>query len=346
MAQRVTLAQVAQCAGVSPASASLALNNKKGARIAEETVARVQECARRLGYSPDPTARSLRTGKTQTLGFLSDEVITTRFASAMIHGILDTAEDYGHFVLMAESEHDGARWNKSLENMLARKVDAYIFGFMQARELDTVPALANKPLVIVNGRCQGVPSVLPDEYVAGAAAIQYLLDRGHRNIAFVGRPEDYSASVSTMNMPRRIAGIDAVMQRAGLRFADEYLSVNWEQETGYQGAEAILRRTPGITAFLAANDRIAFGIYRVLRERGLSVPQDVSVMSFDDEELASYIYPGLTTVRLPYQEMGQVAVQVALEKNLTELKLTMREDKNEILLPMPLIERDSVGVVR
>lgn len=342
MARRITLADVAARSGASKATISLVLNNKE-ARISPETVQRVKQAAQELGYSPNQAAQTLRTGKTNTLAFISDEVLTTRFASAMTHGILEVAERHEQIILMAETEHEQARWAKALESMKNRQVDGYILGLMRARDLADIDLPTSHPAVVVNGRARGIPSILPNEHQAGQDAVHYLLNAGHLHIAFIGRPPHLDTEPGTMNIPRRIAGLDQAMAHAGLTFYDEHKSLLWESETGYEGAKAILRRTPDITAFIAANDRVAFGIYRALQEAGLTVPTDISVISFDDEELAGYMHPGLTTVRLPYAEMGQVAAQVLLQESPQELIEGIEAKGNELLIPMPLIERQSVA---
>lgn len=342
MTRRITLADVAERSGASKATVSLVLNSKE-ARISPETVERVKKVAKELGYSPNQAAQTLRTGKTNTLAFISDEVLTTRFASAMTQGILEVAERHAQMVLMAETEHQPSRWAKALDSMKSRQVDGYILGLMRARDLEKVDIPTNQPAVVVNGRATGIASILPNEVVAGQAAVNHLVKYGHREIAFIGRPEDPTANPGTMNIPRRIAGVDQAMSAAGLTFADEHEGILWESETGYEGVKAILARTSGITAFIAANDRVAFGIYRALHEQGLVVPNDISVISFDDEELAGYMHPGLTTLRLPYAEMGQAATQILLQEDPAQLIDGVEASGNEVLIPMPLIERSSVA---
>ncbi|WP_237224168.1 LacI family DNA-binding transcriptional regulator [Rothia nasisuis] len=342
MARRITLADVAARSGASKATVSLVLNNKE-ARISLETIQRVKQAAQELGYSPNQAAQTLRTGRTNTLAFISDEVLTTRFASAMTHGILEVAERHDQMILMAETEHEQARWAKALESMKSRQVDGYILGLMRARDLAAADLPTSHPAVVVNGRARGIPSILPHEYRAGQAAVRHLLSAGHQHIALIGRPQDLTLDPGTMNIPRRMAGIDQALDSAGLALVDEYRETIWESDTGYLGASTILGRTPHVTAFIAANDRIAFGIYRALQERNLHVAEDISVISFDDEELASYMHPGLTTVRLPYAEMGQVATQVLLQESPQELIDGIEAKGNELLIPMPLMERHSVA---
>ena len=339
MAKRVTMADVARKAGVSTATVSLALSSTSS-RIPEATAEKVRAAARELGYLPDVTARTLRTGNSQLIGFISDEVTVTRFASAMVRGILDGAERAGYDVIMTETGHDTARFEKAIRVLEARGVDGIIIGMMASRRVQIPKLSRSLPVVIVNGVAEGHHSVLPDEYKAGTVAVLVLVSNGHRRIALIGRhplPRDDSF---TVNIPVRLAAIDDAMSEAGLEFVYEVQSEVWEPETGYNGTLEILDNCEDVSAILAANDRLATGVYQALNDRNLKVPDDVSVMSFDDEDLAQIVRPPLTTMRLPYREMGEVAV--------TELINLVQDKKVEVsptLLTLPLIRRTSVAKI-
>ncbi len=339
MAKRVTMADVARKAGVSTATVSLALSSTSS-RIPEATAKKVRAAARELGYLPDVTARTLRTGNSQLIGFISDEVTVTRFASAMVRGILDGAERAGYDVIMTETGHDTARFEKAIRVLEARGVDGIIIGMMASRRVQIPKLSRSLPVVIVNGVAEGHHSVLPDEYKAGTVAVLVLVSNGHRRIALIGRhplPRDDSF---TVNIPVRLAAIDDAMSEAGLEFVYEVQSEVWEPETGYNGTLEILDNCEDVSAILAANERLATGVYQALNDRNLKVPDDVSVMSFDDEDLAQIVRPPLTTMRLPYREMGEDAV--------TELINLVQDKKVEVsptLLTLPLIRRTSVAKI-
>lgn len=341
MGDRVTLADVARSAGVAPSTVSSVLNGRgSAARISDATAERVRAAANGLGYRPDPAARSLRTGRTGTVGFLSDEVTVTRYASAMIRGILDTAERQGDAVLIAETGEDRDRVGRSIRNLRARRTDGLLYGLMRARHIEVPPELGAMPCVIVNGSADAVPGVLPDEEAAGREAMRHLLDSGHRRIALIGRSPLHLDPEFSATIGRRLEGVDEAMRTAGLRFEYEIAGAQWEPDLGYTGGLEILEEAPQTTAVLAANDRVAFGVYQAAQQRGLRIPEDLSVMSFDDEYLAGYLRPGLTTMRLPYREMGEIALDL--------LRHRIRDDGNRAttdpptLVPMPLVQRDSV----
>ena len=144
MPNRVTLADVAERAGVSKTAVSLILNDRPGSRLSEELATRVRAAAAELNYRPNPAARSLRLGKTQIVGFISDDVSITRYASAMIRGALDVAQHHDHTVLIAETGSDPERRNQAVEAILDRRPDGLVFGLMGAKEID-VPDHQRRP---------------------------------------------------------------------------------------------------------------------------------------------------------------------------------------------------------
>lgn len=363
MGKRITLADVAARAGVSVATVSFVLNDRPGSRIPPATAERVREAASDLGYAVDQTARGLRTGRSEVLGFISDEVTLTRYASAMIRGILNVGERRRHAVLMAETDHHPKRVEDAIRVMRARRVDGLLLGLMRARHIELPRIVGDLPTVVVNGKADGHHAVLPDEYVAGTEAVRYLVERGHREIALIGRAAIHRDPRVSVTIGRRIAGIETGMAEAGLRLAHEVEGHDWEPELGYRGAREILEAS-GATAIIAANDRVAFGVYQAAQEAGAVVGDTLSVMSFDDEQLATYLRPQITTLRLPYLEMGEIAAELLLTQVAAAGKRAVdaagaagdsgvadaREadpadsppSSPETLVPMPLIERGSV----
>lgn len=332
-----TLADVAQRAGVSKTAASLILNDRPDSRLSAEATARVRAAARELGYRPNPAARSLRLGTTRTIGLVSDEVTLTRHASAMIRGVLGAARDHDHTVLMAESSGDDDQLHDALQHMLDHRVDGIILGVMAARRME-VPSLPDGTrLVIANGiTSAGHPGLLPDERTAGRAMVQLLLDAGHQRIGVVGViPGTLDDPSISATIGERFAGIQEAFTAAGVE--PMLIEVEaWEPEVGRAVTHRLMTEHPSPTAILAANDSVAFGVYQALGEMALGIPTDVSVASFDDEVLARYHRPGLTTAHLPYEEMGRRAVEMILDQ---------RPPARE-LLSMPIMVRDSVGPPR
>ena len=338
MRKRVTLADVAARAGVSTASASLVLNNRPGARLSASSAARIRAAAEELQYRPNHTARSLRLGSTRTVAFLSTDVTTTRFASAMILGLLQEADARDHTVLIAETGHDPARAERALLTMLDREPAAVILGFMQARRIHVPPVPSDVPVIMVNGASDELhPTVLPADHDGGRRIAEVLADAGHTNIAIIGydpnREPDWG---DTVTIGARFAGIDEIIAERGLRVCG-YRARRWEPDIGFEGMNALLDSGAEFTGLIFLNDRLAFGAYQAMQLRGVRIPDDVSVVSFDDDVIAAHLRPALTTALLPYQEMGRRAMEMALSDSV---------DAAHVLVPMPLQLRESVRSLR
>ncbi|MDN4614093.1 LacI family DNA-binding transcriptional regulator [Leifsonia sp. F6_8S_P_1B] len=335
MAKRVTIADVAAEAGLSKTAVSMILNDRPGTGLSAETAKRVRAIAHRLNYRPDPSARALRMGTTPTIGFVSDDVTLTRYASAMIRGILDVAEENDHTVLLAETGQHPERLAGSLDAMLDRRVSALVFGSMAARRVELPELPSDVPVVMVNATTTAdYPAVLPDERTAGAAIAQLLIDAGHTRIALIGRryDEDLPPEVS-VTISDRFAGLDAVMAEHGLSWAWEEAFETWSPENGYEATRRALASGADFTALVCLTDNVSFGAYQALQEQGVRIPEQVSIASFDDDEISTYLRPQLTTARLPYEEMGRTAMALALAGTTTG---------GRHLVPMPIVERASV----
>lgn len=334
--KRPTLADVARLAGLSQTAVSLILNGRPNTRLSQDARDRAFSAAQALGYRPNLSARALRGDKTHTIGFISDMVATTRFASGLIEGALAAAEEAGHVVLVLETNGDPRRQAVAVEAVLDRQADGILFASMRAREVK-LPRVPNGTEVVMLNATSPVHrrSVLPDEEAGGRAAVDLLVAAGHRDgIALIGQRDEVGAELlRSIAVSRRMAGISQAMDEHGLVFIDEEPMSMWVPERGYAATQAVLERGRPVTALLCLNDRIAFGAYQALADAGLSVPGDVSVVSFDNDELASYLRPGLTTIGLPHEAMGARAVDLLLHPS----------DAGETLVPMPVIDRASVA---
>jgi LacI family transcriptional regulator len=333
--KRVTLADVARLAGLSTAAASMILTGRPDTRLSADAHAKVHAAAASLGYRPNVAARSLRTDKSRSIAFISDYVATTRFASGLIRGALAAAEEAKHVMLVLETGGEPAREIEAVEAALDRQVDGLIFAAMRAREVFVPDIAISIPVVMLNGTSARFPvSVLPDEYEGGRAAVRVLAEAGNlTDIVLLGHNGEEEAGLfRSESIARRFTGIRDEMAARGLRFAAELSCWNWEPDQGYALIRDLLRtRRPG--AILCLNDRLAFGAYQALAEAGLSIPQDVALVSFDNDELASYLRPGLTTIALPHEDMGREAVNLLLNPPTT----------TGSTLPMPTIWRGSVA---
>ena len=347
MARRVTLADVAARAGVSKTAASLVLNDRPGSRLSAHVVGRVRAVAAELDYRPNPAARTLRQGRNRTIGFVSDEVTITRYASAMIRGALDVAQRHDHTVLITETGTNRDWRERAIQVIADQRPGGLIFALMGAKQIDVPAAVEALPVVILNGvSSAGHPAVLPAEYAAGTRVAEVLLTAGHRRIGIIGLPPagELDPRVS-VTVGERIAGIRATLDRAGvvpvgIAVPVDETGIVWEPETGFEAMRRILVDHPDLTGVICLNDRLAFGAYQAIQEAGRRIPADISVVSFDDDELASYLRPPLTTARIPYLRMGEIAMAMALG---VSLDAGSPPGEGPRTVPMPIQHRGSVG---
>ncbi len=340
MASRVTLAQVAEQSGCSPAAVSLVLSGRAGKRVSRAKADRIRAVAAEMGYAADPRARALRTGRSGFIGLVSDKLTIARYASAIVAGSVDQAQVGDGAVLISECGVGSLDRNQAIGALLDHRVDGLLIGLTESRFIELPDSARAVTTVVVNGAADGVPSILPDEDSAGYAATRFLIDAGHARIGLIGRSTPATESIL---VSRRFEGIDRAMRESNLSFVAEQRPRDWEPEAGRAAALDLLRNHD-VTALLCANDRLSFGAYQAAAELGLRIPADLSVMSFDDEQLAGYLTPGLTTMRLPYEEMGREAAQLVLDQLDSEGSMQVRNEP--ILVPMVLVERGSVAAPR
>ncbi len=332
--KRVTLADVARLAGLSTTAASMILTGRPDTRLSPEAHKRVHDAAASLGYRPNVAARALRTDKSRSIAFISDYVATTRFASGLIRGALAAADEAKHVMLVLETGGEPAREIQAVEAALDRQVDGLIFAAMRAREVFVPDMAINIPVVMLNGTSARFPlSVLPDEYRGGQKAVDLLVRAGLKEgIVLLGHNGQQEQGLFRSEaISRRFEGLRAAMATAGLSFAEELSCWNWEPSFGYDLTRKLLKSSRP-RALLCLNDRLAFGAYQALAEAGLKVPQDVAVVSFDNDEIAAYLKPGLTTIGLPHEEMGRRAVELLLGPSIAA----------SALVEMPVVERGSL----
>jgi LacI family transcriptional regulator len=225
---------------------------------------------------------------------------------------------------------------KAMEAMVDRQVDGLIFGALSARLID-LPALPDgMRAVTVNCANPEVPvAVLPDEEEAGYAMARSLIDAGHgEGIAIIGNAPVARANPRvSLTIGRRFDGIHRALDEAGVTPVAVADIEEWEPWHGFDATKEVLASGAPVTALLCLNDRVAFGAQQAMQEKGLRIPDDLSVASFDDDQIAAYMRPGLTTARLPYLEMGRKAL---------ELLLDPAPDPGEHLVEMPVQVRESI----
>ncbi|WP_336921057.1 LacI family DNA-binding transcriptional regulator [Aquipuribacter sp. SD81] len=353
---RATLADVARAAGVSSTAASLVLSGRaREMRISRDVEERVVRAAGELSYRRNFVSVGLRTGRTGTLGFVSDTVATSQLAGNMIKGALERARERDLMLLIAESGGDPDDERRLLAAMGDRQVDGLVLASMYTRERDDPTPGVHVPVVLLNAAApagSGVPTVVPDELGAGRAAARTLLAAGHRDgIHLVG------VGVTAEEVPpgtvaglERLRGITEALAEVGERPAGGMLCTAWQPPDGYEATRALLAHDRP-TALLCFNDHLALGAYQALAEAGLRVPDDVSVVAFDDVPLAGWLRPALTTVALPHHALGRAAIDVLVDLVGGGSGDGGAHDGHgdgpaHVRLPMPLRVRESVAPPR
>jgi LacI family transcriptional regulator len=321
-----TLKDVARRAGVSVASASLVLSGKGEGRIAESNAERIREAAEALGYRGNRAARSLRQRSAPLLGMLSLGVATEPYAGAMLGAAQRTARDHDHDLLYIELEAEAPLQDveENLRLLEEHQVSGVIVASYNHRRL-RLPALHTAPLLLLDATTTdlSVDSVVPDEYAAEAKVLGTLVDAGHRVVGWLCEPSGGEAALPRTAAYRDIARDHGWDTSPGL----EVYAATSDASDGYAAMARLLDTRPDVTAVACFNDRLAMGAYLACFERGLRIPDDISLVGYDDQTLISEaLRPGLTTVSLPHREMGSWAVTRLIERIESAEALAPRQE--------------------
>lgn len=323
-------------AGVSQATVSLVLNGVPNARVGEATRTRVLDAADALGYRRGPR-HPVPANKTRVIGLLIDEVTITPFATPFLEGARDEAALQDVVIATISTRGDEKLENMALDLLLASQPIGIIYATLVTREVIPPARLRDVPTVLLN--CydpdRAFTSVTPADVTGGFAATEALLKAGHRRIGHLAgedwieaaeeRERGYRQALSTWDVPVD----EALIMRGG-----------WTVDGGRVLAERLLALPDPPTALFAFNDRMAIGAVDALRQAGLSVPEDISIVGFDDEDIASYQQPPLSTVLLPHEEMARWAVAALLEEQVPA------STPRRVKIECPLIERATIAPPR
>ena len=335
VSKRATMIDIAKQAGVSQATVSLVLNGVANARVAEATKARVIEAAEQLGYRKG-VQHQVPQDRMRVIGMIIDEVSTTPFAAQFLEGARDEAALQDVVIATFSTGSDAKIEDIALDMLLRNNVIGVLYTSLITREVVLPARLETVPTVLLNcyEKKRSHPSVVPGDVAGGYAATEALLKAGHRRIAHLkgevwieaarDREQGYRQALTTWDVP-----VDE----------DLILVGGWTVDGGRELTLRLLDLPHPPTAIFCFNDRMAMGAYDAIRSRGLSVPEDISVVGFDDEELASYLVPPLSTVVLPHDEMARWAVTNLLDHR--QDGPSRRIDK--IKIECPLVERGSIA---
>lgn len=330
---------VARRAGVSRTTVSYVLNGDDRTSIPQATRDRILAAAEELGFRPNQMARGLRGRRSNVIGLLTDDIATTPYAVRVIKGAQDAAFAAGRTLLIIDTHGAGEAAREALAMFTAWRVDGVVFATDFHREAQPPDAIRDMPAVLVDcyAPSRDLPSIVPDEVQGGRLATETLIAAGHRRIGFITGPESFPASTG------RLVGYREALEAAGIEFDPELVRVgDWWQESGFRHAQELLALLDPPTALFCGNDWMAMGAYDALRELGRRIPEEVAVIGFDNrEEIAAHMHPRLTTIALPYYEMGHEGVKHLIAQ--IDAPDEFGHQAPQVCLPCPLVRRDSVG---
>jgi LacI family transcriptional regulator len=311
----VTLKDIAKALDVSPATVSRALKNDS--RIRVKVRERVTSMARRLGYRPNLLARGLVSNRTHAIGYIVDN-LSWSFFSELAERVQITAEEFAYSTYIYSCLKSPQKEREGIDGFLSRGVDGLLVSATESPE--NVPVYrelskANFPIVIFNDLPDlEVDSVVTDNYEGATKAMRHLYELGHREISFIGPKEN------TTFKTQRLAGYRDFLERNGLPAREDLVQCGEADPMyGYRAVQEVMgaRRKP--TAVFVHNDTLAMGVYRAIHEMGLRIPDDLSVVGYDNLDSCQFMYPPLTTVEFPIRQLARTGVEL-LMKRITETK--------------------------
>ena len=349
--ETVTIKDIAKMCDVSIATVSNVLNGKTN-KVSEDVAAKIKGAVEQTGYKPNFLAKGLRAVSTKTIGVIVEDLIV--FSSpSMIEGLMKCSEEHGYDVVIENMRLNG-RWhgawmhdNKLYEEalgMVLKKMDSlntdgilYLGGHEHI--VSGVKSSKNLPIVMAYSmtKDEGIPIFRLDDEKGGYEAIKYLMKKGHKKIGILAGEIDNSHTIN------RMVGIQKAFYEEGELFnPDLAVYGEWNFEGGFEGMKKILNQDKDITAVFCMSDAIAAGAYEAIKKAGLMPGEKISVLGYDNQEIASYIHPKLSTMALPLEEIGYRAAARLIDmcENPEEYKGSKEEMDTKI--PCTLIERESV----
>ena len=333
MATRVSIKDIAAQTGVSFQTVSKVLKGQ--GTVAPETRKWILEVAEQMGYVPNALARSLVNQQTATIGIVASDFSDYVLAQFVV-GAEREARRQEKSVIVGVIDEEGMEAERLIRILLEQRVNGIVLAAPQLEQNPKVREILHGQVPVVSMYHVpggGIPTVGSDHARTGFLAMQHLLDLGHRRIGTIIGPRDRQATQT------RLRGFQRALLAANIEFSPDLIEESdWLVEGGYAATRRLLERVPDITAIFAQNDMMAVGILGALRELGMRVPQDCSVVGCDDITLAAYTVPALTTIHIPFYETGEVAVRLLLD-----IIMKRTADPKKVLLPVHLVERASTA---
>lgn len=327
-----SIKDVAREAGVSIATVSRVLNEVDV--VNEETKKRVMEAIKKLGYRPNIVARSLKTQRTKTVGIVMPD-ISSAFYPEIVRGAEDVANIYNYNIILCNTDLDTGREKDYLRVLKEKMVDGIIYmSNSLAPEILQLTKDLDLPTVLVetNDDERIFPSVTIDNEGAALDATSYLIQKGNKSIAYIGTHYEVKNASA-----KRYLGYKAALKEADMKVdSSKVIFTGLKAKHGEEAIEELIRRNVKFDSIVCCSDELAMGAINKLREKGIKVPEDVDVVSFNNTYVASIYYPKLTTIDQPSYDMGSVGMRMLI-KIINKKPL----DVTQYVLPHNLIERDS-----
>lgn len=296
-----TMLEVAKRAGVSKATVSRVLTGN--GYVSQETKDRVFQAIEESGYRPNLLARSLATKSTQTIGLVVTNTLYhgVYFSELLFHAARMT-EDKGRRLILADGKHSADEEREAIQYLLDLRCDAIIIypRFLSVDEMDDIIQSHSQPIMVINRRLRRNRShcVWSDQKASSFHAVSHLIAQGHRDIAFI------TGSLDSPTGIERLAGYKEALGQNNIAVRNTLIvEGKWTPATGAAGVETLLARQVPFSALVASNDDMATGAMKQLHQQGIRVPEQVSVLGFDDTALAPYLIPSLSSVKIPVTEM-------------------------------------------
>ncbi len=310
--QKINIKDVAGAANVHPSTVSRVLNPATRHMVSENVAERITQIADKLGYARSSLASGLRTGKSYTVGVIIPDLTNPVFPP-VVRGIERALGAAGYIAILADSDNSARSERAIFDSMRSRRVDGLILATAH-REDPVVNACISEqlPVVLVNRTvdCSEVTAVINNDELGIELAVAHLVDLGHRDIAYLGGPDN-----TTTGHDRRVAIEKLAIDGLFNMNPDNCISCDsFTEEAGLKGMLSILDRGGNFSAVVAANDLLALGCYDALAERGLNCPADISVTGFNDMPFMNRLSPPLTTVHIPHDELGVRAAELLIEE--------------------------------
>lgn len=343
--EKVTINDVAKRANVSITTVSLVLNNKAKS-ISKKTIEKVKKAAHEINYFADPIAASMITKKTKTIGYILPNIENMFFARIVKMMDIELS-NYGYNLIICNSDESYERGQSAIISLTRRNVDFLVITpsseSLKKENLSSVTSLANSlktPFLFVDREIDGINAnvIVSDNEKGGYIATKHLIENGHSNIAYLSGPQEVSSSY------HRYHGYLKALKESNISFSEDMLFIgDYSYETGYRAGLDIIK-SKKITAVFAANDLMAYGLIKACHEKGVKIPQDLSIVGYDDLFYSSILDVPLTSVNHNINLMAKRVAEYVVEALKNKNKNDYGYDK--ILIKPHLVVRDSVKKIK